>query len=171
MSPVSFFACIRPSIHAPPRCPVVAFSSRRHRSGSQGCRHPCRSRCGNWAEVDLAFKDAETNALDLREISLLPARKRDRHPGGGRGIESVEPLGESFDSAFVDVTADLDHPKRMETDLLPLVKHVSFHLRHRRPLRTTRPAMRTAVICARWTTDHRHQNSARGKQRRPRHLF
>ena len=88
-----------------------------------------------WAEVDLAFKDAETNALDLREISLLHARKRDRHPGGGRGIESVEPLGESFDSAFVDVAADLDHPKRMVTDLLPLVKHVSFHLRHRRPLR------------------------------------
>ena len=91
---------------------------------------------GNWAEVDLAFKNAETNALDLREISLLHARKRDRHPGGGRGIESVEPLGESFDSAFVDVAADLDQPKRMVTNVLPLVEHVTFHLRHRRPLRT-----------------------------------
>ena len=89
-----------------------------------------------WAEVDLAFKDAETNALDLREISLLHARKRDRHPGGGRGIESVEPLGEAFVSAFVDIAADLDQPKGMVTYLLPLVEHISFHLRHRRPLRT-----------------------------------
>jgi hypothetical protein len=76
-----------------------------------------------WAEVDFVFKDTEPNAPDLGEVPLLHAGKRDRHFGGSGSVESVEPLGKSFVSAFVDVAAEFDHPETMVTDLLPLVKH------------------------------------------------
>jgi hypothetical protein len=60
------------------------------------------------AEVDFAFKNAGTNACDLREIPLLHTRQRDGHFGGCHRVESFEPLGEPFVSGFVNVAAQLN---------------------------------------------------------------
>jgi hypothetical protein len=61
------------------------------------------------AEIDLAFKNAGTDARYLREIALFHTRQRDGHFGGYRSVESFEPSGEPLVAGFVNVTAKLDH--------------------------------------------------------------
>jgi hypothetical protein len=75
-SPVFFFVCTRPSIPAPPQCPVVGASSHR--------------RLLNYEVAILA--EGEKFACALRASALLASEA---------GCRRVKPFGETFVSVFI----------------------------------------------------------------------
>src|ERR1039458_9230804 len=83
-----FFACIRPSIHAPPRCPVVAFSSRRPKSPTPRWNTWICPRSRRKIYVDFSSLVSGPAFMRRRDVLLLPfLRAAQSHPrhGGIRG--------------------------------------------------------------------------------------
>jgi hypothetical protein len=120
-SPVSSFVCTRRSIPAPPRCPSLPFLGTAANQNHKAVAIFTEVDAVAGTEIDLAFEDAGTNALYLREIPQFHPRKRDRHPGGCCRVDPFEPLGEALVSLLVNVAAEFDHPELMVTIVLPLV--------------------------------------------------
>ena len=100
---------MRPSIPAPPRCPLAAVVRTAANQNHNMFAILAEVDPIAGAEVDLVLKHAGTNALDLREIPLRHTCKRNRYLGCRRGAQSFEPMGETFVSVFINVAAKLDH--------------------------------------------------------------
>src|ERR1035437_7343334 len=86
-TPVSSIVCTRPSIARRRDGLLLPFLRTAANQNYQAVAILAEVDAVAGTEVDLVFKHAGTNALDLREIPLLQTRKRNSHLGGGRRID------------------------------------------------------------------------------------